>query len=170
MVLGGRLPKVGDGLFGAIIYFVSKMVVLMRLSDRTLSIRRSGWPGIRCAFPLLSVLVLVSRCAGGGGAGCGVALPWVHVINQDGPTISVRLYDGASPVIVPAGMERVIHPSFGASSLPPPPWHLTVHETATGRVMIERQLVAKDAIREVTIRRDSVSVRPTSLPSTGGRC
>src|SRR5690349_798089 len=105
-----------------IIYFVSRMVVHMWLSDRTLSVRRSGWPGIRCAFPLLSVLVLMAGCGAGGGAGCGVALPWVHVINQDGPTITVHLYAGASPVIVPAGTERVIHPLFAASSLPPPPW------------------------------------------------
>jgi hypothetical protein len=142
----------------------------MWLSDRTLSVFRTGWPGIRCAFPLLSVLVLVAGCAAGGGAGCGVALPWVHIINQDGPTITVHVYDGASPVIVPAGTERVIHPFFGASSLPPPPWHLTVRETAMGRVMIERQLVAKDAIREVTVHRDSVSLPPTSLPTTGGSC
>jgi hypothetical protein len=149
---------------------VTSMVVHMWLPDTELSIRGTGWPGIRFVFPLLSVLVLVAGCAAGGERSCGVTLPWIHVINQDGPTINVRLYDGASPVLVAAGMERIIYPSFGTSSLPPPPWHLMVSEAATGRVMIEQELVAKDAIREITVRKDSASIRPTTLPNISGRC
>lgn len=162
--------KVGDGVHCAITYFARWVVVHVWRSARKSSIRRTGWPGMRRAVPLLTGLVLAAGCASGGEGACGVALPWVHVINQDEPTITVHLYDGAAPVLIPTDTERVVHPSFGTPSLPSPPWHLTVRDAATGRLIIERQLVANDAIREVTVRRNSATIRPTTLPSTGGRC
>src|SRR5438034_4080034 len=119
-------------------------------------------------FVLAAFLVaLTSSACSPVSKGCsvgGVAIPLVHVANVDGLLVDVSVWQGMSPVPVATGTERSIFPTKD-NPAPPPPWHLTIWESTSGKVLLVRDVTRDEAQLAVTIRSSGITVGQYS-PST----
>jgi len=87
---------------------------------------RRDLSGVTAWRAAVAALLLVISCGTSAGSG-----PMIHVENLDGPTARVVAWDGGPSVTVACGGSRTVGPQ-GAPSLP---WHLTVYDASSGRVL-----------------------------------
>ncbi len=111
------------------------------------------------------VLLVSTACASAGSnRSCGVATPWLRVVNDSRSPILVSQWDGGPSTSVSAGASLVLFPHEAA---PSPPWHLTVLDP-NGAVLFSSEVDAKGAVQELTIDVGVTKLRPTHPPAASG--
>jgi len=93
--------------------------------------------------------------------------PWVLVANGGPGAVEIRLWDGATPYISPCGTKQGFPKANETVAAPQPPWHLTVRDAATGRLLAERLVSAGQPGQYVWIAHDQVSIGHTAGVGSG---
>lgn len=99
-------------------------------------------------------------------ASCGIATPWIRVVNQASQPVKVTAWDGASSLEVAGGTTRLVFP-HGAP--PAPPWHVVVADLPTGRVLLDRRLEQRESVEEILVKASGTTMKPTT-PDVTSRC
>ena len=94
-------------------------------------------------------------------------VPWVLVANGAAGSVEIRLWDGAMPYISPCGTKQGFPKATETVAAPQPPWHLTVRDAATGRLLAERLVSAGQPGQFVWITHDQVSIGHTTGVGSG---
>lgn len=114
---------------------------------------------------LVTCLVSLSGCSGGStSSSCGVASPWVQVVNGGRHSVEVSAWRGETPVLVSSDSTQTIFPASGYAA---PPWRLLVKDRATGQVVLDRVIGTTEGPIKVTITPSSIVVGPPDPPKKG---
>jgi hypothetical protein len=94
-------------------------------------------------------------------------VPWVIVANGGSGPVEVRLWAGSRAFVSQCGTKQGFPKASDPLAAPSPPWHLTVRDAATGRLMAEKRVSASEPGQFVHIFRDQVNIGHIPGPPSG---